>query len=113
MCPWHCNIVYNDISDEEAKRSAEQLSQLSSQEDSIRQLSCSTINRIIKNEQINDWQLSWQRSTTGSAIPNVKTKIKWSCIRSIDMSYARILLGSTNLKAIGGGQGQKNDVKLI
>ena len=92
-----------DMADEEAKRSAEQLSQSSSQEDSIKQLNCSTINRIIKNEQIKDWQLSWQRSTTGRTtremIPNVKTKIKWSCIRSVDMSYARILLGSTNLNS--------------
>ena len=71
----------------------------------------STINRIIKNERIKGWQLSLQRSTTGRTarkmIPNVKTKIKWNCIRSIDMSYTRILLGSTNLKGIGGGLGQK------
>ena len=84
-CPGHCDIVHKDMAEEEAKRSAEQLSQLSSQEDSIRQLSCSTINRIIKNEQFKEWQLSWQRSTTGRTtremILKVKTKIKWSCIR--------------------------------
>ena len=47
------------------------------------------------------WQLSWSRATTGRVtnelLPNVKSTVKWSGIRSIDISYARLLLGSTNL----------------
>ena len=102
-CPGHCDIPYNDLADKEAKRSAENLSQLRSYEDSIKQLNCTTVNRLIRNEQSKAWQLSWQRSTTGRTtremIPKVKTRLKWSNVRSVDMSYARILLGSTNLNS--------------
>ena len=39
------------------------------------------------------------RKNDKSDDPKVKTRIKWSNVRSVDMSYARILLGSTNLNS--------------
>ena len=100
-CPGHCDILYNDMADEEAKRSAEMLSLVSEYDDPVKKLDLSTVKMIIKEEQTRVWQLFWELSVSGGStrdlIPSVRKNITWSGIRTVDMSYTRILLNSTNL----------------
>ena len=100
-CPGHCDIVYNDLADEEAKKAAEELSNVHEANSDMQSVSVSTVKKIITGMQQRDWQLSWDRSTTGERtrelIPSVKDKLHWRGIRTADMAYARMLLGRTNL----------------
>ena len=61
-------------------------------------------------KQIQQWQIkqihqiqqkAWKNAVSGRQtkylIPSVRTKISWASQRRIDMSYARMLIGSTNL----------------
>ena len=100
-CPGHCDILYNDMADEEAKKSAESLSQISHQLSPVNTLDISTIAMVIKEEQMNAWQLAWKRYNVGSitkeVVPSVKRKPMWCGVRSVDISYARMLLNSYNL----------------
>ena len=92
-CPGHCDILYNDMADEEAKRSAEMLSLISEYVDPVKKLDLSSVKMIIKEEQTRAWQLSWERSVSGGStrdlIPSVRKNITWSGIRTVDMSYTR------------------------
>ena len=55
----------------------------------------------MREEQLRTWQLAWDRATTGSVtrelVPSIRRKIIWSRNRSVDISYARMLLSSVNL----------------
>ena len=100
-CPGHCDIVYNDLADEEAKKAAEELSNANEVNSVMQSVSINTVKKIITGMQQRDWQLSWDRSTTGERtrelIPSVKDRLHWRGIRTADMAYARMLLGRTNL----------------
>ena len=100
-CPGHCDIIFNDLADETAKKAAEELSNMVTQNDSVTQLDQSTLQKIIREDQTKAWQLSWTRATAGAAtrelMPSVRSKVTWSGSRSSDISYARSLLNSTNL----------------
>ena len=62
--PGHCDILYNDMADEEAKKSAEILSQIGEYSKPVNILDLSTVKMIVKKEQTRAWQLSWQRSVS-------------------------------------------------
>ena len=83
------------MADGVAKMSAEPLSQQQSITSSASTLDFSTLKMIIKDQQTKAWQLSWERSTSGSTtralIPTVEKKVVRCGIRSVDISYARIL----------------------
>ena len=100
-CPGHCDIVYNDMADAEAKRAAEALSNLDNIDRNLRTITINTAKKMIREMQCKDWQLAWNRSATGrktkELIPKVNKKVNWSGIRSVDMAYARMLLSQTNL----------------
>ena len=89
------------MADEIAKKAAHDLANEIDVTDSVRLLDQPTLWKIIREEQIRAWQLSWTRSSTGTAtreiLPSVRKKIFWSGSRSADISYARLLLNSTNL----------------
>ena len=100
-CPGHCDIVYNDLADEEAKKAAEELSNAHEANSDMQSVSVNTVKKIMTGMQQRNWQLSCNRSTTGERtrelIPSVKDKLHWREIRTADMAYARMLLGWTNL----------------
>ena len=100
-CPGHCDIKYNEIADEEAKKCALTLSQSEYVELDLREASYSTISKVIREFSYQQWQKAWERATAGcktrDIIPSVRTKIRWSKLRDSDISYARMLLNSTNL----------------
>ena len=100
-CPENCDIIFNDLTDETAKKAAEEISKTITQNESVNQLDQSTIQKIIREDQTKAWQLSWTRATAGAAtrelMPSVRSKVTWTSSRSSDISYARSLLNSTNL----------------
>ena len=77
------------------------LSERNNIEGELREVDFCTINKIIRENSIKQWQSSWIRVTSGywtkELIPSVPTKVKWSNNRNADISYARMLLSSTNL----------------
>ena len=93
---------YNDMADESVNSAAERLSTEKNLDKMTRILDFETMKKIIREDQMTAWQLSWNQSTLGRVtrelVPNVKTKVNWSRVRTIDMLYGRMLLGSANVK---------------
>ena len=100
-CPGHCAIKWNDTADRLAKEKARSMKHQYKNATVTSQVSREATTRMIKNKMSTMWQKSWDNSTTGHAtrlwIPKVATQIHWSKTRSVDMSYARLLLNSANI----------------
>ena len=100
-CPGHCDIEYNDIADREAKKCAYELSQNAHIESKLKEVGYDTTSKLIREQTTQQWQTSWERGTSGQRtrdlIPSVRSKMKWPKYRSADISYARMILNSTNL----------------
>jgi len=101
-CPGHCNIKLNEEADQLAKEKARETAAnftISSASRDI--ITCETAKKIIQKKIIDKWQSSWNRQVTGAAthslVPMVGSQICWSKKRSTDISYARMILNSTNL----------------
>ena len=90
------------MADESVNSAAERLSTEKNLDKMTRILDFETMKKIIREDQMTAWQLSWNQSTLGRVtrelVPNVKTKVNWSRVRTIDMLYGRMLLGSANVK---------------
>ena len=99
MCFYQTNLTARNTFQLQAKKREVILSQRI--EGKLSEVDFCTINKIIKENSINQWQSSWIRATSGywtkELIPSVRTKVKWSNNRNADISYARMLLKSTNL----------------
>ena len=100
-CPGHCGIDMNELADIEAKKAVEILSQREQAPDNLKKIKQDTTKKLIREHQIQQWQKAWDNAVSGrhtkDLIPSVRTKILWASQRCIDMSYARMLTGSTNL----------------
>ena len=100
-CPGHCGIEYNDIADKEAKKCASNLSKNRHIQSELKEVSYNTISKLIREQSIQQWQTAWERGISGQKtrdlIPSVRTRIKWPKFRNADISYARMILNSTNL----------------
>ena len=87
--------------DENAKRAAEILSDREETGDEVKKIYIETIYKMIKEQQIKQWQRSWENTGSGrhtkDLFPSVRSKVIWANQRSTDISYARMLLNSTNL----------------
>ena len=61
-CPGHCDIVNNDMIDEEAKRADDALSNLANIH--LRTIKMNTTKKMFREINCKDWQLAWNRSAT-------------------------------------------------
>ena len=57
-CPGHCGIEGNELADENAKRAAEILSDREETEEEVKKINIEIIYKIIKEQQIQQWQRS-------------------------------------------------------
>ena len=91
----------NELADIEAKKAVEILSQKEETPDYLKKIKQDTMKKMIREHQVQQWQKAWENAVSGrhtkDLIPSVRTKVSWASQRCIDMSYARMLTGSTNL----------------
>ena len=103
-CPGHCGIEGNEIADKKAKEAAELMSFAQEHHSQMKMINNDTAKKIIGEQQMRDWQKAWENTGSGrhtkDMFPSVRVKTRWASQRSIDISYARMLLGSTNLNNV-------------